>query len=99
MRIAILGANGPTWRLLTTQSLSAGYDVVALTRHPEAFPLRDPRLTVVGGDALDQAAVDAVVESSAAVLSTLGVPFTRRPIDLYSRGVAHALAAMKRFTV
>lgn len=99
MRIAIFGANGATGRLLTRQSLAAGHDVVALTRNPVAFPITDPRLRVVGGDALDQAAVDEVVEGTDAVLSTLGTPFTKRPIEVYSRGVEHVLDAMKRFAV
>lgn len=99
MRIAIFGANGATGRLLTTQSLTAGHDVVALTRHPDAFPITDPRLTVVGGDVLDYAVVDGVIEGCAAVLSALGVPYRRVPITVYSRGVGHVLDAMKRHGV
>jgi uncharacterized protein YbjT (DUF2867 family) len=38
MRIVIFGANGPTGRILTKQALDAGNKVVAVTRHPEAFP-------------------------------------------------------------
>ena len=38
MRIVIFGAHGPTGRLLTRQSLTAGYDTVAVTRQPRAFP-------------------------------------------------------------
>ena len=34
MRIVIFGANGPTGRLLTRLSLTAGYDTVAVTRQP-----------------------------------------------------------------
>jgi nucleoside-diphosphate-sugar epimerase len=99
MHIAIFGANGPTGRLLTSRSLAAGHDVVALTRHPGAFPLADPRLRLVGGDVLDQAAVDGVVDGADAVLSTLGTPFTKQPVELYSRGVGNVLDAMKRFAV
>lgn len=99
MRISVFGANGATGRLLTAQSLSAGHDTVVLTRHPEDFPLRAARLRVVGGDVLDQAAVDDVVEESDAVLSVLGVPFGRAPVEVYSRGTAHILDAMKRYDV
>ena len=97
MRISVFGANGPTGRLLTQQSLDAGHDTVVLTRHPETFPLTAAR--VVGGDVLDQAAVDDVVEGSDAVLSVLGVPFGKAPVEVYSRGVAHILDAMKRYDV
>jgi uncharacterized protein YbjT (DUF2867 family) len=46
MRIVIFGANGPTGRLLTRLSLTAGYDTVAVTRQPGAFPLAEPGLRV-----------------------------------------------------
>jgi nucleoside-diphosphate-sugar epimerase len=97
MRIVILGANGPTGRLLTGQALAAGHRVVAMTRRPAEFPLRDSSLDVVGGDVLDQGAVDSIVEGSDAVLSTLGAPFGKEPVEVYSRGVEHTLDAMKRY--
>jgi len=99
MHIVIFGANGPTGRLLTAQALTAGHDVVAVTRRPEEFPLREFGLDVVGGDVLDQALVDSVVDGSDAVLSTLGVPFTKKPVEVYSRGAEHLLDAMKRHGV
>ncbi|MGK8508123.1 hypothetical protein ACRS5S_08690 [Nocardia asiatica] len=39
MRLIIFGANGPTGRLLTSHALTAGHDVVAVTRRPAEFPL------------------------------------------------------------
>lgn len=99
MRIVIFGANGPTGRLLTAQSVTAGHDTVAVTRRPEAFPLRDIRLRVLGGDVLDQDVVDRAVEGSDAVLSSLGVPFGEAPVEVYSRGAEHMLDAMKRYDV
>ena len=94
MRLTLFGANGPTGRLLTAYALAAGHDVVAVTRHPAAFPVADARLTVVTGDAYDPSSVLDAVRGSDAVLSALGTPFTRRAIDLYSRSCAHVLAAM-----
>ena len=38
MRIVIFGANGPTGRLLTRLSLTAGYDTVAVTRQQPGQP-------------------------------------------------------------
>jgi len=99
MRIVIFGANGPTGRLLTRLSLTAGYDTVAVTRQPGTFPLQDPRLRVAGADVLDADAVDSLVEGGDAVLSALGVPFGRAPVEVYSRGAEHMLDAMKRHDV
>jgi nucleoside-diphosphate-sugar epimerase len=99
MRIVIFGANGPTGRLLTRLSLTAGYDTVAVTRQPGTFPVQGPRLRVASADVLDPGAVDSAVEGSDAVLSALGVPFGKAPVEVYSRGAEHMLDAMKRHDV
>src|SRR5947208_15260248 len=88
MNIVIFGANGATGKILTKQALDAGHTVTAVTRHPEAFPLRDARLNVMGGDVFDLALVEQAVAGQDAVLSTLGVPCSRKSITLYSRGMA-----------
>jgi nucleoside-diphosphate-sugar epimerase len=99
MRIVIFGASGLTGRLLTEQALAAGHDVAAVTRRPADFPLTHDRLTVVEADVHDARAVDRAVEGADVVLSTLGVPFTRKPISVYSDGVGNIAAAMSRHGV
>jgi uncharacterized protein YbjT (DUF2867 family) len=99
MRIVLFGANGPTGRQLTRLAVGAGHETVAVTRHPGSFPLSDPLLRVAGGDVLDPETADGVVEGADAVLSVLGVPFGKAPVEVYSRGVGHVLDAMKRHDV
>jgi putative NADH-flavin reductase len=96
MRIVVFGANGLTGRLLVSQALAAGHRVTAVTRHPDQFPQQHSNLTVAGADIHDQAAVDTVVGGANAVLSTLGVPFGRQPVTVYSLGTRNILAAMQR---
>lgn len=95
-RVLVLGANGPTGRRTVQQALDRGLAVVALTRHPEAFPIRHERLEVVGGDATDPATMDAAVAKSDAVISTIGVAYTWSPVDVYSGAARHAIASMRR---
>jgi nucleoside-diphosphate-sugar epimerase len=95
MNLVVFGANGQTGRLLAKQALAGGHRVVAVTRQPENFPLTAPRLTVAGVDVRDEAAVSDVVVGADAVLSTLGVSFTRDPVDTYSVGTANIVAAMR----
>lgn len=95
MHIVIFGANGPTGRLATRRVLDAGHSAVAVTRRPADFPFADPRLTVAGADARDAAAVTDVVAGADAVLSSLGVPFTRNHVDTYSVGTANIIAAIR----
>jgi nucleoside-diphosphate-sugar epimerase len=96
MQVVIFGANGPTGRLLTRRVLDDGHSVVAITRRPGDFPFTAPALTVAGADVHDVAEVTDVVGVADAVLSTLGVPFTRRPVDTYSIGTRNIVAAMRK---
>lgn len=96
MRITVFGAHGLTGTLLARQALAAGHALTAATRRPAEFPITHPNLTVVRADARDPDAVDHAIEGADAVLSTLGVPFSRKPIDVYSAGAANMIAAMSR---
>ncbi|MFD4601379.1 NAD(P)-dependent oxidoreductase [Streptomyces sp. NPDC058464] len=94
MKLVIFGANGPTGRQVTAQGIAEGHTVTAVTRRPEAFPPSGPRLRVAGADVLDPAAVARVVAGQDAVISTLGVPYSRNPVTVYSEGVTHITRAM-----
>ncbi|GAA1567234.1 MULTISPECIES: NAD(P)-dependent oxidoreductase [Kribbella] len=99
MKLVVFGAHGGTGLHLTRQALELGHGVVAVTRRPGEFPVVHPRLTVTGGDVYEVEDVAAAVEGADAVLSALGVPFTRRPVTVYSRGTANIVAAMERHGV
>jgi putative NADH-flavin reductase len=95
MRITVFGATGPTGRQLTGQALTAGHEVTAVTRRPEKLSPR-AGLTMARADVTDPEAVEAAVAGSQAVLSALGAPLTRRPVEVYSTGTGHIMAAMHR---
>ena len=99
MRITVFGANGGTGRLLTEQALDAGHDVVAVTRSQKQFPITHENLTIASADALDPDSAAKAVDGADAVLSTLGVPFSRQPISIYSEGVKSLTRAMGRHAV
>ena len=99
MRITVFGANGATGRLLTGQALAAGHEITAVTRQPAGFPVRHERLTVAEADVHDAGAVSRAIEGADAVLSVLGVPFTRRPVSVYSAGTGNIAEAMSRHGV
>ena len=96
MNIVVFGANGPTGRVLTQRALDAGHQVTALTRRPAEFPPSHPSLTVVYGDVFNADDVDAVVTGQDAALSTLGVPYGRTEVHVYSQGARNILTAMER---
>jgi putative NADH-flavin reductase len=98
MRTVIFGATGPTGRHLVEQALTAGHDVTAVSRRPDAIPPRRG-LTVVTGDVLDPGTAERAVAGADAVLSSLGTPLTRRPVNTYSHSAANIVAAMHRHGV
>ncbi len=99
MKITVFGANGLTGRQLVQQALDAGHDLVAVTRHSADYPLTHERLVVAEADAYDPGAVARAVDGADTVLSALGVPFTRKPITIYSSGVRTIIDAMTRHEV
>jgi nucleoside-diphosphate-sugar epimerase len=98
MQIVIFGANGMTGRLLTRRVLDAGHSAVAVTRRPDDFPITDPRLTIAGAD-VRRDGLAGIVAGADAVLSTLGVPFTREPVETYSTGSRNIIRAMRQTAV
>jgi nucleoside-diphosphate-sugar epimerase len=94
MHVVIFGANGVTGRLLTRRALDAGHSAVAVTRRPNDFPITDPRLTIASADVRRDSLAE-IVAGADAVLSTLGVPFTRQPVDTYSIGTRNIVKAMR----
>jgi putative NADH-flavin reductase len=92
MHTVIFGANGPTGRRLVAEAMAKGFDVTAAVRDSARFDVAGVRVREV--DVLDASQVSAVIEDADAVLSALGVPFTRAPIDTYSRGTRNIVSAM-----
>lgn len=95
MKSVIFGANGPTGRLCVARALTAGHCVVAVTRRPHQFPIAHPQLTVAEADVRNAAAVLETVAGADAVVSALGVPFTRHRVETYSAGATNIVDAMR----
>ncbi len=96
MRMLIIGATGPTGRELVVQALARGHVVTALARDPDRLKVRHENLTVVKGDVLDPAAVEAVVAGQEAVVSALGHKRWMMPTRILSAGTRNIVAAMQR---
>jgi putative NADH-flavin reductase len=94
MKVAIFGASGATGRLLTQRCLAANYDVTALVRVPEKFPLRDS-VQIVQGSPFDLAPVRRTIEAADVVLSALGANSLKKE-DVLERAVPQIVAAMQQ---
>lgn len=96
MLVTVLGANGPTGRLLCKKLVYGGHSVRALTRHLDAGGLSGLDITVIGGDATIELDLRRALRGAEAVVSVLGTPYSKDPISLYSdsaRTVTRVLAA------
>ena len=94
-RLLIVGATGGTGRELVTQALERGHVVTALVRKPTAFNVDHPQLTVIQGDVLDYASVEAAVRGQEAVVSALGHKQFFYPTRILSDGTRNILRAME----
>jgi putative NADH-flavin reductase len=98
-RVLVLGANGPSGRLVVQQALDRGLGVKASTRRPEAFPIDHDRLEVVGGDATDPTVMDSALAGCDAVVSVIGSAYTRKPVSVYSASARALIAACRTHAV
>jgi putative NADH-flavin reductase len=95
MRIIVFGPTGGTGRQLVAQALAAGHDVTAFTRNPASIQTR-PGLSVVGGDTLEQAAVERAIAGHEAVLCALGGRPWRRRVRVCSSAIRQIAPAMAK---
>ncbi|MEO0643372.1 MAG: NAD(P)H-binding protein [Pseudomonadota bacterium] len=93
--IAVFGASGATGLTLCEQALAAGHCVIAAVRRPQDFPIRHERLTARKADVSDSAGLADLIAGTNAVCSTLGAPYSRKEITVYSQGALHIVAAMR----
>ena len=96
MRIAVLGANGKTGRLVVAEALQRSHAVVAVVRDPARVEVEHVRLHVAHADATDEVALTEALVGVDAVISTLGRSTQggpRRPV--FAAAMRATLAAMQ----
>jgi putative NADH-flavin reductase len=93
MKIVVFGPTGGTGRELVVQGLEQGHEVTAFARRPDALGVNHQRLSWVGGDVLDPAAVKQVVPGHDAVLCAIGAPASDRT-GVREAGTRHIIDAM-----
>ena len=95
MKIAVIGANGHTGRIVVKHALARGHHVVAVARTDQVSEPDDHNLTNAHADVRDAGALTHALIGTDAVISALGVGASRAGTDVYSTGVTNTLAAMK----
>ena len=71
MKLFVIGATGRTGQDVVQQALARDHHVTAFVRSPENIRLKNERLTVLKGDAMDENELFGAVQNHDAVVSTL----------------------------
>ena len=95
MKIAVMGASQGVGLELVKLALAEGHEVTAPARDAAKQVMSEPGLTLVVGDIRDPSTVGSVVSGKDAVCICVGIPPTRKPVDVFSEGTRQVLATMK----
>jgi putative NADH-flavin reductase len=96
MKLFVIGATGRTGLEIVQQALARGHHVTAFVRSPESITLRNGRLTVLKGNAMDEGQLFKAMQSHDAILSTLGPQEVFKPSSLLHDSARATTHAMKR---
>jgi putative NADH-flavin reductase len=94
MKIAIIGASRGIGAELLKAAIAEGHEVTALVRDPATLNISPPRLKVIKGDILDPSSVATAIAGQEAICICIGIPPTRKPVDVFSRGTQNILDAI-----
>ena len=96
MKLFVMGATGRTGQEVVQQAIARGHYVTAFVRSPESITLRNERLTVLKGNAMDENELCEAIQNHDAVISTLGPREVFRPGTLLHDSALATTRAMNR---
>jgi nucleoside-diphosphate-sugar epimerase len=97
MKVAILGSTGFVGKVLIHKAIALGYQVKTLARNPEKLDDIRDKVEIIQGSVFDPSAVEATIEGTEAVLSTIGPP-QRNPgnPELYEKAMKDIVRIMDK---
>ena len=96
MKLFVIGATGRTGREIVQQALARGHHVTAFVCSPKNIALKDGRLTVLKGDAMDENQLYNAIQDHDAVISTLGPREPFKPSSILHDSALAMTRAMNR---
>jgi putative NADH-flavin reductase len=96
MKLFVIGATGRTGREIVQQALARGHHVTAFVRSPESITLKNERVSVLKGNALDENQLFDAMQNHDAVLSTLGPREVFKPSSMLHDSAVATTRAMNR---
>lgn len=94
LKVAVLGGGGRTGKYLVNQLLENGFSVKLLLRNPDDFTIKNSKIEIIKGDAINEESINLLLKDCQAVLSTIG----QRPGEpmVASQATRNVLNVMKR---
>ena len=96
MKLFVIGATGRTGREIVEQALARSHHVTAFVRSPESITLKNERLAVLKGNAMDEKQLFGAMQNHDAVLSALGPRKVFKPSSLLHDSALATTRAMNR---
>jgi putative NADH-flavin reductase len=96
MRLLVIGASGGTGQALIAEALERGHEVTAFVRKPASVTMKHKLLSVVQGNVLDPASLDAAMKGQSAVVCALGHKQFFWPTSILSKGTRNIIDAMEK---
>ena len=96
MKLFVMGATGRTGQEVVQQALARDHHVTAFVRSPENIRLKNERLTVLKGNAMDENELFRAMQNHDAVVSTLGPREVFKPSSMLHDSALATTRAMNR---
>ncbi len=94
MKVLVVGATGPTGRLIVKQGIELGHAVTAMARNPATAALPEAA-RVVRADVTRPESLMPAVAGQDAVICCIGTKLSRKPTTLLSDGTRNLVGAMR----
>jgi len=94
LNVLVIGGTSGCGLETVELALERGHRVTAMSRNPDRLEIAHERLDTLAADILDADAVTAAVAGHDAVIVSIGIGLTRKPVSVFSEGTANVLAAM-----
>ncbi len=96
MKLFVIGATGRTGQEIVQQAIARNHHVTAFVRSPESISLKNERLIVLKGNAMDENELVRAVQNYDAVVSTLGPREVFKPSSMLHDSAVAITRAMNR---
>jgi len=96
VKLFVIGATGRTGQEIVQQAIARNHHVTAFVRSPESISLKNERLIVLKGNAMDENELVRAVQNYDAVVSTLGPREVFKPSSMLHDSAVAITRAMNR---